>query len=250
MSCQMRARRGARSTHRPRARTRHRRFGNLSGPVLPNWTRSIRQVTSASRRWGDDRAFLNEDQARGRLLEAASRCITRRGNAQIRMSEVAEEAGVVRSTVYRYFPTREDLLIELLKTRTDSAIGTLVCALAHPDDAALSIPELILAPIALVEGNPLNEALFSGESAALVSGLGSGSEPVIDVLLRHFGPLLDRWQMDGQMPADLDGRETVRWMQAAWLFLLSPVWRARSESAKRQFVEQYVVRALVIHVRT
>ena len=45
------------------------------------------------------------------LLEAARRCIVRRGSARIRMAEVAEEAGVARSTVYRYFPGTEALLL-------------------------------------------------------------------------------------------------------------------------------------------
>jgi hypothetical protein len=42
-----------------------------------------------SRWWGDDRAILDDDEARRRLIEAASRCIVRRGNTQIRMNEVA-----------------------------------------------------------------------------------------------------------------------------------------------------------------
>lgn len=207
-------------------------------------------MESVSRRWGEDLALLNEEAARRRLLEAASRCIARRGNTQIRMTEVADEAGVVRSTLYRYFATRDELLLGLLITRTDNAVAALVRSLWHPNDAAQSIPDLILGPVALVEGNPLNEALFSPESTAFASALELGSETVIDVLVRHFGPLLQRWQADGQLHADLDHRETVRWLQSAWLFLLSPAWRQRPTEAKRRFVEQYLVRALVHRDRT
>jgi AcrR family transcriptional regulator len=66
--------------------------------------------------------LLDEHEARRRLLEATSRCIVRRGNAQIRMAEVADEAGVARSTVYRYFRTRDDLILDLLLSRMDSAL--------------------------------------------------------------------------------------------------------------------------------
>jgi TetR/AcrR family transcriptional regulator len=199
----------------------------------------------ASRRWGDDRALIDDDEARRLLLDAATRCIARRGNTQFRMAEVADEAGVVRSTVYRYFASRDELLLGLLLVRTDAALATFVRGLGHPQDAARSIPDLILGPLASVDGNPLNEALFATESTAVNSAIRAGAEPVVDVLMRHYGPLLRDWQADGQLRADLDLRETVHWMNAISHFLLAPPWRQRPTAAKRTFVEQYLVRALL-----
>jgi TetR/AcrR family transcriptional regulator len=199
----------------------------------------------APRRWGDDRALLDDDEARRRLLGATSRCIVRRGNAQIRMAEVAAEAGVARSTVYRYFRTRGDLILGLLLIRVDAALEAVVRSLPDPDDAGACLPDLILKPIGLVEGNPLNEALFSEQSSAFVTSLELSSEPLLDASLRHLGPLLERWRQEGRLHADLDVRETVRWINAVALILLSPPWRARSEGSKRLFLEHYLVRALV-----
>ena len=45
------------------------------------------------------------------------------------MAEVADEAGVVRSTVYRYFPTRDELLLGLVLMRIDAALARLVRSL-------------------------------------------------------------------------------------------------------------------------
>jgi TetR/AcrR family transcriptional regulator len=200
---------------------------------------------TTSRRWGGDRALLDDGEARHRLLESASRCIVRRGNTQIRMAEVAEEAGVVRSTVYRYFASRDDLLLALLLLRIDNALADHVGSLPHPEDAAGSIPELMMAPVESVVGDPLNEALMSGESTALTTALEIGSEQIVDVILRHYGPLFERWQADGQLHVDLDPRETARWLHTAALFLVAPAWRHRPAAAKRRFVEQYLLRALV-----
>ncbi|MGA9854957.1 MAG: TetR/AcrR family transcriptional regulator [Gammaproteobacteria bacterium] len=199
----------------------------------------------APRRWGDDRALLDDDEARRRLLDATGRCIIRRGSAQIRMTEVADEAGVARSTVYRYFRTRDDLVLGLLLSRVDAALETVVRSLRDPDDAAKCLPDLILKPIGLVEGSPLNEALFSERSSAFITFLELSSEQLLDASLRHLGPLLDRWRLTGQLHADLDVRETVRWMNAVALILLSPPWRTRPRAAKRLFLTHYLVRALV-----
>src|SRR5437588_11190753 len=109
-----------------------------------------------SRRWGDDRAILDDEEARRRILEAAGRCTVRRGNTQSRVGEVADEAGVSRSTVYRYFPGRDDVLLGLPLMRIDNALGELLRALPAPDDPVRSVPEMVLARVESVEGNALN----------------------------------------------------------------------------------------------
>jgi AcrR family transcriptional regulator len=202
-----------------------------------------------SRRWGDDRAILDDEEARRLLLDATSRCIVRRGNAQIRMAEVADEAGVSRSTLYRYFPGRDDVLLGLMLTRIDRALGELVRSLRHPEDPVRSLPEMVLARVESVDGDELNEALFAAESTAVAPALEMGSQPIVDVLLRHYGPLLQRWKVAGRLHDDLDPAWIVQWLHTTTLFLLAPSWRHRSAADKRQFVEQFVVRALVPQIR-
>lgn len=202
-----------------------------------------------SRRWGDDRAILDDEEARRRILDAAGRCIVRRGNTQFRMGEVADEAGVSRSTVYRYFPGRDDVLLGLMLARVDSALAELVRSLPAPDDPVRSVPEMVLARVESVDGNALNEALFAAESTAVASALEKGSEPIVELLLRHYGPLLDRWKAAGLLYPDVDFRSIVQWLHTATLFLLAPSWRFRPAADKREFVEQFVVRALVPQIR-
>jgi TetR/AcrR family transcriptional regulator len=190
---------------------------------------------------------MTDDAAR-RILDAAGRCIEKRGNTQIRMSEVADEADVVRSTVYRYFPTRDDLLLGLVLQRVDAALARLVRELRHPDDPLRCIPRMVLERAQSVDGDPLNEALFASESTALTAALALGSEQIVDVVVRHYDDMFARWQAAGTMYPDLDRREVARWMHTAVLHLLSPAWRHRSRAAKRRFVDQFVVRALVPQV--
>jgi TetR/AcrR family transcriptional regulator len=202
-----------------------------------------------SRRWGDDRAILDDEEARSRLLDAAARCIVRRGNTQFRMGELADEAGVSRSTVYRYFPGRDDVLLALTLMRVDNALGELVRSLRFPDDPVQSLPEMVLVPVGSVEGNPLNEALFAAESTAVATALEMGSQPIVELLLRHYEPLLNRWKVAGRLYDDLDPRSIVQWLHTTTLFLLAPSWRYRSAADKREFVDQFVLRALVPQIR-
>lgn len=202
-----------------------------------------------NRWWGDDRAILDDEEARRRLLDAAGRCIVRRGNAQIRMAELADEAGVSRSTVYRYFPNRDEVLLGLMLARIDAALAEQVRSLPHPEDPVRSLPEMVLTRVESVAGNPLNEALFAAESTAVPTALEAGSEPLVELLLRHYEPLLKQWQQAGRLYADLDPRSIVQWLNATTLFLLAPSWQHRSLGDKREFVEQFLVRALVPQIR-
>ena len=220
----------------------------MSDIAWHNVSRNIDDM-QPSRRWGDDRAILDDEEARRRLLDAAGHCIVRRGNAQIRMAEVADEAGVSRSTVYRYFPGRDDVLLELLLMRIDAAVGELVRTLPNPDDPVSSLPQMVLAPVGSVEGDPLNESLFAAESTAVAAALEMGSQPIVDLLLRHYEPILQRWKVAGRLYTDLDLRSIVQWLHTTALFLLAPSWRNRAATDKRTFVEQFLVRALVPPIR-
>lgn len=59
--------------------------------------------------WGADLP-LNEDEARERLLAAAEACYAERGPTRTRMADIANKAGVNRSTVYYYFPNKDAVL--------------------------------------------------------------------------------------------------------------------------------------------
>ncbi|SEO48666.1 TetR/AcrR family transcriptional regulator [Trujillonella endophytica] len=197
------------------------------------------------RRWGTASALLDDDEARRRLMAAAERCIVARGTARVSMAQVADEAGVNRSTLYRYFASRDELLVELVVSRIDAATAEVVESLLDPRDAARSLQEIIVRSISSVAPSPLNAALFSERSHGLVAELELGSERVVDAYLARLRPLLDAWRADGQLRPDLDVRETVRWMIAVSLTLLGSPWRTRSLSERALAVEQYFVRAVV-----
>lgn len=68
---------------------------------------------------GSDRA-LRSDAARNRaaILDTAQRLTARLGT-DVGMHEVARESGVAIGTVYRHWPTKQDLLAEVLMLRLD-----------------------------------------------------------------------------------------------------------------------------------
>lgn len=52
----------------------------------------------------------DDDEARKRIVDAAVRSLERRGPQRTSLSVIADDLGVTRPTVYRYFPTIDELL--------------------------------------------------------------------------------------------------------------------------------------------
>jgi AcrR family transcriptional regulator len=198
-----------------------------------------------SQPWGSDSALPDDAEARRRLVAAAVRCLVRRGTSRIRVEEVAVEAGVSRSTVYRYFRSRDDLILAVLLSRVDDAMDHVLRSLPHTDDAFRSLCDVFLTCASLINGDTLNEALFPAGGRSVTESLPLTAEPIVEAVHLRLAPLLRRWQDDGQLRAGLDPRGTVRWLIAAGGIVMSPPWSTRAPPRKREFVAKYLVRALV-----
>jgi AcrR family transcriptional regulator len=64
----------------------------------------------------------DDAEARKRIIDAALRLVDRRGAAQTTVSEIADELGITRRTVYRYFTGTD----ELFAAAAESALGGFV----------------------------------------------------------------------------------------------------------------------------
>jgi len=201
--------------------------------------------TAKRRRWGDQRALSDEGEASRLLLSAASRCIEARGDINISMAHVADEAGVTRSTLYRYFPNRVELVTALLLSRAEGFVAASVAALPDPNSARKSLSAMILHPIERARNSALSIALFAPESQGLAVSVEMESDAVFEIAMLHYGTVLRRWQESGQLHADLEIDTIVRWISALALVLLSSPWRDMTTKERRSFVDAYVARALL-----
>jgi AcrR family transcriptional regulator len=58
-------------------------------------------------------------EARERILETAYELFSRRGVRDVGIDEVIERAGVAKATLYRHFPSKDDLVIAFLELREE-----------------------------------------------------------------------------------------------------------------------------------
>jgi TetR/AcrR family transcriptional regulator, regulator of autoinduction and epiphytic fitness len=71
--------------------------------------------------------------ARSRLIEATAKLMRNEGYAAATSRRVAAEAGVKQALVYYYFPTMDDLFVEVLRAGADVSLERMRAALTDAD---------------------------------------------------------------------------------------------------------------------
>jgi AcrR family transcriptional regulator len=82
-----------------------------------------------------------------RILDGAMAVLSRRGAAQLSMTDVCEAAGVSRATLYRYFARKEELLAavgEHVSTNFINGIKTAVASSSAPGDRLRLVLEFVI----------------------------------------------------------------------------------------------------------
>jgi len=112
-----------------------------------------------------------------RILSATLRLIARRGVKRLGMQEVSEAAGVSRGTLYRYFPSKEQLLAAVANYDERGFSDGLAAALDEVDDPSARIQALVAFAFGYIRTHPAR-SLF-------------GTEPdfVLGYLLAHLPKL-------------------------------------------------------------
>src|SRR5258706_12406591 len=86
------------------------------------------------------------------IMAAAERAIARRPWSELTMAEVAKEAGVAKSTLFLYFPTRESLFLLVLEKLLTDFFGELTDG--QQEDRARSTPGLAAGWLARLVDKP------------------------------------------------------------------------------------------------
>jgi AcrR family transcriptional regulator len=71
--------------------------------------------------------------ARGKLIEATARVMREEGYAAATSRRVAAQAGVKQALVYYYFPTMDDLFVEVLRAGAEVALSRMRALLSDDD---------------------------------------------------------------------------------------------------------------------
>ncbi|MFF0544935.1 TetR/AcrR family transcriptional regulator [Nocardia thailandica] len=192
------------------------------------------------RGWGGSPPADDEEAAR-RIVAAAVELIGRTGSA-ISIADVAESLGVIRQTVYRYFPSADALMTAAAIASVDGFLDRLTARVGGLTDPVEAMTEAVVFTLAEVRRTPHLGILLSGSYSQSHAGEMTSAES------RAFGMTMIRrfdvdWAAHGYDDESLAElvEFVLRTMQS---FFLSPGERAGDEAALRRYLLRWMGSAI------
>jgi AcrR family transcriptional regulator len=116
---------------------------------------------------------------RERILDAAFDSIEDFGLSRTTVEDVAQRAGLSRQTVYRYFPSKDALIVSLVEREEEGFIAGVRDAIEGHDDLGPAIAEGVRFVLRFAREHPLLDRLVTTDPQAFLPYLTTGGLPVV-----------------------------------------------------------------------
>ena len=137
---------------------------------------------------------------RDRILEAALLAMGRVGVRRLTMNDVSQRAGLSRGTVYRYFPSKDDLLAVVAEYEQDRFAEGLRAALAGVSEDELRLERVAEYLITYLRGHPALTLMIDTEPAFVLGFWGRQlpvfrqiSEELLAPIMCQTRPVREGW---------------------------------------------------------
>lgn len=172
-----------------------------------------------------------------RILEAAAELIRREGFPQLRVEEIAEQAGVSVGTFYLYFNAKDDLFVQLVVEYTTRLQARLTAAYTVAGSYAERMQRALDAYLDFVEENEAGFLYFRDSGTVDTTG-GRLSTWAIDQHVGDLRPLLEEAMGRGEMRRDdptLVAQATIGLVQH-----LAGFWLEHRDHCSRAELQRFV----------
>jgi AcrR family transcriptional regulator len=146
-------------------------------------------------------------KVRTAVLAATLTELAETGYAALSVDDVARRAGVHKTTIYRRWQTRENLVVEALAEQMTSGI-----AVPDTGDVATDLRELSRAFVGWMAG-PSGRAMLAtilSQDAARVPDIAAIKRRLVDERFRRAEPVVIRGIERGELPAGTDPAEVIK----------------------------------------
>lgn len=188
-----------------------------------------------------------EHEMRARILDAATELFKKLPVSKITMEDIAREAGVVRSTVYKSFKNKEELLNALFALEMRTNHHPALKGIYESQELGLdALVDMFLTELNLALEYVLLSNTFDAAKTPLIGEIVLSSEENRKCREEIWLPILEEYKRRGVLKKNLDLHEIIRWMtfQHVW-FISHPTMLTESKEELRHYVKTFVFGALV-----
>jgi TetR/AcrR family transcriptional regulator, fatty acid metabolism regulator protein len=160
-----------------------------------------RRAASAKKK---DAAPAPPEGKRGRILDAAIKVFAAEGFYNAKVSQIAHEAGVADGTIYLYFKSKDDLLINLFEDRMERVNANLREAIDTESTAQARLRRIVKLHLELVEQNRDMAEVISVELRQSSKFIREYANPKFGEFLRTIAGAVVEGQRTGELRTGID----------------------------------------------
>ncbi|WP_221043115.1 TetR/AcrR family transcriptional regulator [Mycobacterium senriense] len=218
----------------------------IRGQIVTPSRLRVTEKAARSGTWGD-RPPIDDDQARSRLLDAAETCYERHGVSRTTVDDIAKEASVHRTTVYRYFGSRDDVLAFVMLRESASVIEGAEQTLNGNRPFSNRLLDALDGAIAAVEKSRWLRVLFSAESLTMTVAA-AASTAFRDRIRQTLRPYVDAAKANGELREQLDPDAVADWLvRVAQMLLMDHLAEGQHDARldRRATLRNFVIPAVL-----
>jgi AcrR family transcriptional regulator len=179
-----------------------------------------------------------------RIVASAATCFGRWGYVRTRMEDIAKEAGVARPALYRYFPGKEALLLEVILRHIEQRGRQLHAQLPRKGPAGPLLLRALMWGVTATDDREVIETILGVEVMHDTARLIAESERVSDAMSDYWRPYLEHARATGALRKGVDPERAVRWLTLIrFTFLSLPELMPPADDVE-SYLKTYVVGAI------
>lgn len=177
-----------------------------------------------------------------RIVEAATELVEKKGISRLRFGELAAKVGCVRTTLYRYFDSKDELLTAVVLGMVNDMVGEIMVQIADIQDNRARFVEGIFLTAAKTREDPHYQTMMAPENTRYLTHL------AVQKIPKDLSPLIFAFMSDSSTGKSLlkEGvsvDDVSRWLivQIISLAQFGPI--GKTEDEQKAFIDKMIVSA-------
>ncbi|MDB5970170.1 MAG: putative TetR family transcriptional regulator [Hydrocarboniphaga sp.] len=156
--------------------------------------------------------FTRDIRVEDRIVNAAIECFQRSGIDGTSMDTIAKAARMARQTMYRYFPSRHHLAVEVLVREIRDHTRMLTPLLRQYSYPPKAMTEALVQGVVSARRHPSTQIIVSDIGAELMSKVPGSDRAMLDAMSEQWLPTLYRWKEAGYLRPQVKFDELLLWI--------------------------------------
>lgn len=182
-----------------------------------------------------------------KILDAAVNCFHRDSIDKVTMSDIIAESGLARTTVYRHFPVKDDIISQVVLRDIDYLIQHLDSIRVRHKDHSLERQQLEVLYFIIdeISNRPLLVELFS-QDPIRINKLGLTNDRVVAYTQQALKPTFELIKRSGRLRKGVKLEDFSDWCRRIIMsFVITPHHDQADAAKKRAYIKNFIVPSLL-----